>query len=239
MTIVSVREKLTYRKWPFFEIILSAKRGKIMARPRKSQTLTIPESVKSLKPTGHMRGKPVYADNPFISASTGFEIRVRKDLTVVANGLEIKDKESEEVAAGVVGTVKLVDEENFVKVYPSKIADIFGLPRYGLQAFTAVFLAVQKYGMNKAEIYLNYPTAKALFEERGIVAPSSATFSRGLKNLLDVGFLACSARGEHWYFTNPNIIFNGNRVRFVEEYRVRRETERLTETIQLPGMPEQ
>lgn len=195
-----------------------------MARPR-IKTIAIPDSAKSLAPSAKIRGRNAFDDNPFITASGGFEIKVRQDFSIVAKGLEIRDQEQEQVAAGFVGTVKDVCGDQFVQIYPEHIGDIFELKSAGKKAFQAVFLAVQKHAINKAEIYLNYNECQKLFAEYNLEPPSQLTFKRGIASLIDVGFIACSAKGEHWYWTNPAVLFNGSRYTFVKQYRIKRAEE--------------
>lgn len=202
-----------------------------MPRPT---TLTIPDSIKSLQPVKERRGKPVYADNPFITASGGFEVRVRKDMSLVANGLEIRDKDKEEVTAGVIGTVKYISKDEYVQIFPQKLSRILDLPKHGTTAFKAVFWAVSKYAINKAEIYLNYETAKSLFMCYGEKCPSINTFNKGLKCLIDNNIIACSVKGEFWYWTNPSILFNGSMVTFIEQYKIKRNEEKSIEQMSLP-----
>ena len=196
---------------------------------KKSRTLTIPDSIKSLQPIKERRGKPVYADNPFITASGGFQVQVRKDMSLVANGLEIKDKEENDVKAGVIGTIKYISKDEYVQIFPKKISSILDLPKHGSSAFKAVFWAVSKYAINKAEIYLNYETAKTLYEEYNEKCPSINTFNKGLKCLIENNIIACSAKGEFWYWTNPSILFNGSIVTFVEQYKIKRTEEQNVE----------
>ena len=49
---------------------------------------------------------------------------------------------------------------------------------------------------------------------------SKQTFYRGVEELIEKGFIA-RHRSAGWYFTNPAMFFNGNRARFVKEYRTK------------------
>lgn len=205
-----------------------------MARP-KIKTISIPDSVKSLAPSETViRGRKTFDDNPFITASGGFEIKVKKDFSVIAKGLEIHDQNQEEVAAGFVGTVKDSPIDEFVQIYPAYIGNIFQLKKAGQIVFQGVFLAVvQLHAKNKAEIYLNYSECEKLFRKYNLNPPSQLTFKRGIAILIETGFIACSSKGEHWYWTNPNILFNGSRYTFVQQYRIQREEERKIEQMSL------
>ena len=52
---------------------------------------------------------------------------------------------------------------------------------------------------------------------------SEDTFKKGLRELLDKGFLSPKTLNSYW--TNPALFFKGDRVLFIKEYRRRRPTE--------------
>ena len=57
------------------------------------------------------------------------------------------------------------------------------------------------------------------------------TFKKGLRELLDKGFLAPKSPTSFW--TNPALFFKGDRVLFIKEYRRRKPTEQ--ETLEAAG----
>lgn len=187
-------------------------------------TLTIPDSIYSLDPIDKRHGKNVYKENPFITAGH-FSIEIRKDLSLVAGGLCITDKEDDEVSAGVIGKIQYVDTEQFVKLYTKNVGVLFELNTTAQKALIAVFCAVQAQAKDQAHIFLNYNHAKMYYEYLKIKVPSRTIFSRGILQLVEKGFLAAHWSGQGWYWINPNLIFNGDRVRFVNEYRQKRKIE--------------
>lgn len=191
----------------------------------KTKEITIPESITSLQPTSKRRSMDIYRDNPFITPSGGFSISVRKDMTLVAGGLQIKDDNGDDVSAGVIGKIQFVDTEQFIKLYTQNVGVLFDLPSAAQKVLISVFCAVQ---MNKdqAEIYLPYHLAREIYEKINVEKiPSQATFFRGISHLIKQGFIAGNYKGEGWYWINPSLIFNGDRVRFVNEYRIKRKEE--------------
>lgn len=198
-----------------------------MARPKKTSEVTIPDSIYSLSPIGTSRGKDIFQDNPFISPER-FVVKVRNDLSLVAGGLSITDKDSDEVAVGVIGKIQLVDTEEFIKLYTRNVAVLFDLNSTAQKALISVFYAVQTQSKDQAHIFLSYSEAVKYYKELGFQKiPSNPSFSRGILQLIKMGFLAAHYRGEGWYWFNPNLIFNGDRVRFVNEYKIKRKEERL------------
>jgi hypothetical protein len=199
------------------------------------QEITIPDSIYSLQPIGTSRGKEVFQDNPFIVPGN-FVVQIRKDLSLVAGGLSITDEDSEEIAAGVIGKIQYVDTEQFLKLYTRNVSVLFDLNVTAQKVLIAVFAAVQSQAKDKAHIFLNYNTALEYYQLLGFQKkPSRSSFAQGIKQLIKMGFLAAHYRGEGWLWFNPNLIFNGDRVRFVNEYRVKRKDEKNIEQLPLPS----
>lgn len=196
-----------------------------MPRRPKTQEITIPDTPSMIQPIGKIGSRDIYKANPFICASSGFAIHVRKNLTLVAKGLEIKDQEGEDVNAGVIGKIEEVDNEEFIKLYTKNVGVLFDLSSRAQKALIAVFCAVQK-SKDQAHIFLPYHYAVEYYETLGISKiPSRTTFSTGITDLIKMSFLAAHYGGEGWYWINPNLIFNGNRIRFVTEYRLKAKEE--------------
>lgn len=197
----------------------------------KTKEISIPDSISSMEPVSKRRSLDVYKDNPFITASGGFCITVRNDMTLVAGGLQITDDEGEDVSAGVIGKIQTVDTDLFIKLYTKNVGLLFDLPSAAQKVLISVFCAVQK-SKDSAEIYLPYHLSQEIYQELNIAnIPSQSTFFRGISYLVKAGFLAGSYKGEGWYWINPALVFNGDRVRFVNEYRLKRKEE-------LPESPE-
>lgn len=196
-----------------------------MSRKPKTKEVTIPDTMSMIKPIGKTKSRDVYKANPFVAASQGFCIRVRKNMTLIAGGLQITDQEGEDVNAGVIGKIEEVDTEEFVKLYTKNVGVLFDLSSRAQKALVAVFCAVQSF-KDQAHIFLPYHKAVEYYEKLGInKIPSRTTFTMGITDLIRMSFLAAHYDGEGWYWINPNLIFNGDRVRFVTEYKIKAKTE--------------
>lgn len=195
------------------------------SKPPKTREVTIPDTVSMIQPVGKIGSRDVYKANPFIAASSGFSVHIRKNMTLVARGLEIKDQDGEEVNAGLIGKIEEVDSDEFVKLYTANVGMLFDLSSRAQKALVAVFCAVQK-AKDQAHIFLPYHRAVEYYEKIGISKiPSRSTFSAGITDLIKMDFLAAHYDGEGWYWINPNLLFNGNRIRFVTEYRLKAKEE--------------
>lgn len=126
--------------------------------------------------------------------------------------------------AGVaaIHMVEEKDDAEFVKVFADGVKAAFGLTRTGARVFQSVLEIYQSTSMKGG-----YAEAVELFWfNDGLsgrdVDMSEDTFKRGLRELLDKGFLWPRVASSFW--VNPALFFKGDRVAFVKEYRRRSAT---------------
>ena len=80
--------------------------------------------------------------------------------------------------------------------------------------FEVLYLKVQE-SIGKDVIYLSF------YDVDQLTTPmSESTFMRGMRELVAKGFLAESMSSAK-YFLNPDYMWNGDRLAFVKEYRVK------------------
>lgn len=194
------------------------------------KTRTIPDSADSIEPVAFTAsGKGIYKDNPFITCGA-FAVETKHKTEVIGQDLSILDKKSDEIACGAIVRRKVVDVESFIKIYSKNIAVFFELNATAQKALIAVILAVQDQAKDKAEIYLSYQQAVEYYQSINYEKiPSKNLFSRGLSLLIEAKFIANHWRKAGWYWTNPNILFNGNRIAFIDLYVSQRREERMKE----------
>jgi hypothetical protein len=165
--------------------------------------------------------------NPLMQSVT---VPVKKSR--VRSGLSerpLVDGESGElVAASVIHQIQDTDADQFVKVFSAGIAAAYELGRTGQRVFQAVLQEYEKTPMHGGfadSVYL------AWFDQ-GLsgrsIGMSEKTFNRGLRELLDKGFIAARTPGVYW--VNPALFFKGDRVMFVKEYR------RASRTVNAPSV---
>lgn len=186
-----------------------------MQKNKKNKTLTLqayPEKVGESR-----RGNPLYATNPFL---TQFTVDLSERKMTVARGANVVDKEGEIVAPATYAQIHQVDNEEFIKLYTMNMKAFFDLSKAAVKTLGCVFHALQKTAINKDEIFLNHYTANEIYEElTGGDALSKDVYKRGTNELIDKEFIAESPKGAGFFYINPNLVFNGDRVRFVTEYR--------------------
>jgi hypothetical protein len=114
------------------------------------------------------------------------------------------------------------DDAEFVKVFAAGVAAGYELTKTAQRVFQVVLDQYQRTPMSRG-----YADAVNLFWfgdgiEGRDVGMSEYTFKRGLRELLDKGFLYPKDSASFW--TNPALFFKGDRVLFIKEYVRRKAT---------------
>lgn len=107
-----------------------------------------------------------------------------------------------------------VDKTQFVKLYVNGVKAFRDLTGAGTKVFEVLYLKVQE-SIGKDVIYLSF------YDVDQLTTPmSESTFMRGMRELVAKAFLAESMSSAK-YFLNPDYMWNGDRLAFVKEYRVK------------------
>lgn len=166
-----------------------------------------------------------HKENPFLaSAITTIKTR-KKRLTVAQGGTIIDNETGEATAETVIAQVIEVDDGNFVKLFTKDIKNFFDLTPAGLKTFGLVLNVVQTEGINRDKIFIHNQD-----EQLKNFNLSRAVFFRGIDELIKKKFLAKTVI-PNWYFINPNLFFNGDRAKFIKEYRVKQGGATLDEQV--------
>lgn len=107
-----------------------------------------------------------------------------------------------------------VDKTQFIKLYIQGVKALQDLSSAGTKVFELLYCEMQK-KPSADKIYLHYATV----QESGNVM-SLATFKRGMSELINKEFLYECVEPSN-YFVNINYMFNGDRLAFVKEYRLK------------------
>jgi len=159
-----------------------------------------------------------HKENPFINASS---IATRKKRVTVKGGKAVVDLETgemEDVAEIVM--VRSVDTEQFVKLFTQNLRVFFDLTSPTMKLLQVLLAQVQR-TPNSDRVMLSMPIMLDYFTESSLPALSKASFHRAVKELLTKQFIAATAL-PGLFFINPNLFFNGDRVRFVNELKRKR-----------------
>lgn len=107
-----------------------------------------------------------------------------------------------------------VDKTQFVKLYVNGVKAFKDLSGAGTKVFEVLFREVQK-TIGKDQVFLTFPNI-----DQQECPMSQATFTRGMHELVSKSFIAPTTI-QGWFFINPDYIWNGNRLAFVKEYRIK------------------
>lgn len=178
------------------------------------------------------RGLVRYKQNPFVeAAATATKTRSRKITNTSGDRLMVVSEQSGEILApaGFWHTEE-VDKTQFVKLYINGVKAFKELTAAGTKVFELLYLGLQK-NIGKDQVHLSFAGI-----DQGVSPISEATFYRGMKELVSKGFIAESFM-TNVYFVNPDYLWNGDRLAFVKDYRLKAAKEAKaidTHTMPLP-----
>ncbi len=183
--------------------------------------MTILNSKKMLKMSDKpktRRGLVLFERNPYIedaSSNTQNGPRRRALKNVDGTQLMVTSSDGEISAPAGFWHSQEVDKTQFVKLYINGVKAFSDLKAAGTKVFEALYMEVQK-TPGRDRVYLSY---SALPEG---LTMSQATFTRGMRELIDKKFVAPTPHVA-WYWVNPDYMWNGDRLAYVKEYRLRRD----------------
>jgi hypothetical protein len=167
-----------------------------------------------------------HKENPFLESAIT-TVKTRKKRLTVAQGSTIIDNETGEATAEtVIAQIVEVDEGQFVKLFTKDLEMFFDLSSAALKTFGLILKAVQTDAINRDRVYLNYSDEEFLQTFK----LSKSVFYLGIAELIEKKFIAKSTL-TNLYFINPALFFNGDRARFVKEYRVKQGEATLDEQV--------
>jgi hypothetical protein len=167
--------------------------------------------------SGGVRGATKYETSPFIDSLT---VKTRGRKVTVSRGSNIVNLDTGEIEGVTeIAQIVSVDEGQFVKLFTKDLSIWFDLSRAGMRVFGTLLTAVQTSAIGRDLVYFDYASDST--KDFGL---SKTTFYRGLDELIEKGFIA-RHKSASWYFTNPTMFFNGDRARFVKEYRIEKQVD--------------
>jgi Firmicute plasmid replication protein (RepL) len=170
-------------------------------------------------------GNLLYKENPFM-----MEMRTKtKRVTNKRGDMMLVNSETGEIQSQVAGFWESyeVDSTKFVKLFVRGVKALKELTGAGTKVFEVLYMRVQD-SIGKDQIYMSFATV-----DQTLTPMSTATYARGMKELIDKQFLAATPNiGLYWL--NPSFVWNGDRLAFIQEYRKAKTSEKKdTRTIDL------
>jgi hypothetical protein len=173
------------------------------------------------------RGFKRYKENPSLpKASENSKTGTRRISNTKGDKMLIVSQETGEIIAPAgFHEVFEVDKTQFVKLYLNGVKAFQGLSSAGAKVFELIYVLVQG-SPGTDEIALHYSVV-----EKQNFAISMATFKRGMRELLEKQFIYESTT-PNLYWLNIDYLFNGNRLAFIKEFRLKEKRRALERTEQ-------
>jgi hypothetical protein len=161
------------------------------------------------------KGLQKFTNNPFLpttanNTKTGTKRITNRD----GQRMMVVSESTGEIIGGAgFWHTQMVDKTAFIKLFINGVKAFKELTGAGTKVFHILYLEMQK-EIGKDVVYLNF-----LGIDQNLFSMSKVTWHKGLKELLEKGFIA-ETMIQNKYFINPDYVFNGDRLALVQEYRL-------------------
>ncbi|VAN83984.1 replication/maintenance protein RepL [Klebsiella variicola] len=161
---------------------------------------------------------PRYKSSPFLQNTSN---NTRSGSPWITTGkdrlLVINENTGEQLAGAGFSQWQEVDKTQFLKLYINGVKALNELTGAGTKVFEILYRTVQEF-KDTDRVFLAYDLV-----DQEIVKISESTYYRGMKELVNKGFIA-ETTVQNSYFINPDFIFNGDRLSFVKSYILTKST---------------
>lgn len=184
-----------------------------MEQPAPGPDLKLDQTALSKRIKSRKVGVSAYTKNPFWKP---YEIDVGTKKVTISGGTVLDTGTGEAMKYAGIHRVEYVDEDRFVKLFTQNLRVFFDLSPASQKVLQCVLSTLQD-SINSEGIFLPWFTVEDYSKAHNL-SVSRATFHRALKEMLSKGFLA-ESENQNYYWINPHLFFNGNRMTFITEYR--------------------
>jgi hypothetical protein len=163
------------------------------------------------------RGVKLHKENPFLGNAAANTKQGMKRVSNQKDGgqmLMVNSGSGEIVGPAGFWHSQEVDRTQFVKLFVNGVKAFKELTGAGTKVFELLYLEMQKQ-IGKDKVYLSF---SAVLQD--ITPMSEATYARGMRELIAKNFVAPTTL-QGWFFINPDYVWNGDRLAFVKEYRMK------------------
>lgn len=164
-----------------------------------------------VKPRKH--GVVAYSKNPFWKP---YEVAVGTKKVTIAGGFLTSGETGESIQHAGIHRVEFVDEDRFVKLFTQNIKVFFDLTPASQKVLQCVLATLQE-NPNAEGIHLPWFAVED-YTKANHLKISRASFHNAMREMLAKGFVAESEH-PNFYWINPHLFFNGDRMTFITEYR--------------------
>jgi len=157
------------------------------------------------------------AENPWLRELSK-TIKTKNKITSVGSSKQVIDSKTGELSDLELAQVtrKLVDREEFVKMFSSGISAMFELRKGAQDLFRSILdlYLLQKFDGEKVFLH------EASLLEVGYTR-KKLTRTQSINQLIDAGFLAPIQNMPNFFWTNPNMFYKGDRLTVVKQYAIK------------------
>lgn len=169
--------------------------------------------------TPRKAGVVAYSKNPFWKP---YDVKVGKKHITIAGGIVADPETGESLKHAGIHRVEMVDEDKFIKLFTQNVKAFFNLTPASQKVLQCVLVTLQN-SPGADGIHLPWFTVQELAQEAKLPI-SRTSFHRALREMIEKGFIAESEH-PNFFWINPHLFFNGDRMVFITEYRKQRKTE--------------
>lgn len=171
------------------------------------------EAAISTRVHSRKKGVVAYAKNPFWKP---YEVKVGTKIVKIAGGFLTSGETGETIQHAGLHKVQYVDEDRFVKLFTQNLQTFFDLTRASQKVLRVLIATLQEHPGAQG-IHLPWFTVEE-FAAKEQFKISRTTFHRAMNEMLEKGFIAESEH-PNFFWINPHLFFNGDRMVFISEYR--------------------
>lgn len=169
--------------------------------------MTVRKKIGIRGPRQDLDFKKRYETNPLLQPR---ELAFKEKTVKVGSSRDLIDPETGEVhAVNAIYQRRVVDSERYAKIYLDGVGKTFGLSKAAQRVFQIILQLCKK---DSDQLYLSFMAVQKVED-----AMQERTYQRGLRELLEAGFIAYSDM-PNMFWINVHLFFNGDRVRFITEY---------------------
>lgn len=169
------------------------------------------EISKRVKP--RKQGVFAYSKNPFWRPT---EVKVGTRKITISGGFVANSQTGEGMHHAGIHRVEWVDEDKFVKLFTQNLKAFFNLTPATQKVLQCVISTLQT-NPNADGIWLPWFDVED-FSVTNDLKISRTSFQRAMKEMIEKGFIA-ESENQNFYWINPHLFFNGDRMVFINEYR--------------------
>lgn len=167
------------------------------------------------------QGVKAYVENPFWKP---YEVKVGTKRVTISGGFIHHPESGDALHHAGIHRYEHVDEDKFIKLFTQNLKVFFDLTPSSQKVLRYILETLQT-TINADGIWLPWVDIEKYSNAHNLKI-SRTSYHRTLKEMLQKGFIAESER-PNFYWINPNLFFNGDRMTFISTYVKKKKGEQI------------